>query len=298
VIGTQHKSATRLRTRKLELDDQAFTRIANIAYKEAGLAISPSKSAMVHTRVARRLRKLGIDNYDDYCALVESPEGLDERRELVAILTTNVSSFFREDHHFEKLRSEILPQLLGKLQNGGRVRIWSAGCSNGQEPYSIAMTILEELKLESSHDIKILATDINSTVVDFARSGIYDAAMLAGLPENRLATFLEKIDHVAEEAWRIKPEVKSLVSFRKLNLLEPWPMSGKFDVIFCRNVVIYFDLNTQKNLWKRFSNSLEHNGWLFLGHSERVSDEFLGTLIPAGMTTYRHALQPGLAEEM
>lgn len=296
MIGTRRQTAKMRRNLKLNLDDQAFTRIADIAYKEAGLAISPSKSAMVHTRVARRLRKLGIDNYDDYCAMVESPAGQDERRELVAILTTNVSSFFREDHHFEKLRSEVLPQLFRKLQNGGKARIWSAGCSNGQEPYSIAMTILEGLKLESSHDLKILATDINSTVVDFARTGIYDVGMLAGLSANRRLTFFDKVDNAAEGAWRVKPEVKSLVSFRKLNLVEPWPMSSKFDVIFCRNVVIYFDQKTQKILWTRFSNTLGPDAWLFLGHSERVSDEFLDTLIPAGMTTYRHAPQSGLAE--
>ncbi len=280
------------KARKPQLDDQAFQRISDIAYKEAGLAIASSKAAMVHTRLARRLRALNFDNYEEYCALVESQEGDIERRELISALTTNVSHFFREDHHFERLQQEIIPELRQKLEKGGRIRIWSAGCSNGQEPYTIAVTLLETGPIPAGADIKILATDIDPKVIKFARAGVYDERMLSGMPDQLREKYFKPMGDPTAKQWRVDDKLKELISFRELNLLHDWPMKGGFDIIFCRNVVIYFDEKTQNQLWKKFSEALSPGGWLFLGHSERISEESIIDLPSVGMTTYRRAPIP------
>ena len=274
-------------TKRPELDAESFARIAAIAHKEAGLAIAPAKMAMVHTRLARRLRELRLASYPEYCTLVESSAGKAERREMISALTTNVSHFFRESHHFDRLRQDILPDMVRRLKNGERLRFWSAGCSNGQEPYSIAITLLEEMGEPTGADIRILATDIDPKVIEFARAGLYDQRMISGLSEDLRARYFTQITKDGHALWQASEKTRSLVSFRELNLLHEWPMKGQFDVIFCRNVVIYFDEATQQALWKRFTETLSPGGWLFLGHSERVPDQFLEALQPAGMTTYR-----------
>jgi chemotaxis protein methyltransferase CheR len=264
-----------------------FDQIAAIAYREAGLAIAPGKSAMVHTRLARRLRALGLKSYLDYCALIASREGAQERREMISALTTNVSHFFREEHHFTRFRQEILPGLREKLSGGGRVRIWSAGCSNGQEPYSIAMSALTDTPIAPDADFKILATDIDPNVIAFARCGVYPEPMTAGLPPDLRARFFHPDGASPAPAWRVSGAVRRLVTFRELNLLDGWPMQGGFDVIFCRNVVIYFDEVTRADLWQRFADVLAPGGWLFLGHSERLAGG-CGTLFAGrGMTAYQ-----------
>lgn len=281
---------------KPEMNEEAFAAISAIAYSEAGLAISPTKSAMVHTRLARRLRSLNLGSYQEYCAFVESDAGHLERREMISALTTNVSHFFREDHHFELLRTKVLPLLSSKLESGEKIRIWSAGCSNGQEPYSLATVLLSEEKIPANADIKILATDIDPKVISFAKQGCYDSQMIAGLPEDLRDKYFHQQPAAAgsnhSEIWQANQEIKDLITFRELNLLRPWPMKGKFDIIFCRNVVIYFDEKTQEALWQKFSDQMSPGAWLFLGHSERVSEAHLDTLPPAGMTTYRRAPVP------
>ncbi len=277
---------------KSMLDAQAFKMIAEIAHREAGLAISPNKAAMVHTRVARRLRALKMNSYAEYCALIDSPAGKEERGALISILTTNVSSFFRESHHFDRMRDEVIPNLMTKARSGRPVRIWSAGCSNGQEPYSIAIALLEDPRFQTALDIKILATDINPDVLEFARTGVYDSSMVSGLSPGRRKRFLAESNDGPTRAWRVKGRARNLISFRQLNLLDAWPMKGKFDVIFCRNVVIYFDQATQRKLWQRFGRIMVDGAWLFLGHSERISEDDLDMLSPVGMTTYRLCAQP------
>jgi len=289
VTSSNHQVSSYRGRPKPQLDTKAFQRIAGIAYNDAGLDIAPSKMAMVHTRLARRLRNLDLASYEAYCNLIESPQGKAERRELISALTTNVSHFFREDHHFDRLVKEVLPELRQKLESGGRIRIWSAGCSNGQEPYTIAMSILEQHDLPDSADLKILATDIDPKVITFARQGVYDERMVSGVPESLLKRFFSKHERQSAIKWEVDESLKKLISFKELNLLKPWPMQGKFDVIFCRNVVIYFDEKTQQRLWKDFSEAMNPGAWLFLGHSERVSEEYADVLPSAGMTTYRRA---------
>ena len=275
------------------LDPAAFAQISAIAYREAGLAIAPGKAAMVHTRLARRLRALALTSYQDYCALIASDAGAGERREMISALTTNVSHFFREAHHFDRLRDEIAPGLHARLKAGGRVRIWSAGCSNGQEPYSIAMTLLAGGEIGAGADLRVLATDIDPKVIAFARRGLYDERMMAGLPADLRTRFFARA--ADGDGWLVSDRLKGLVRFRELNLLDPWPMRGRFDVIFCRNVVIYFDTPTQEKLWRGFAEVLNPQGWLFLGHSERLSDDGGALFAGMGLTAYRRTGSPALA---
>lgn len=285
-VGSTSQQVGGLSTSGPVLSDAAFARITAIAHREAGLFIADGKAAMVRTRLARRLRALKLSDFESYCSYVESSEGRDELGMMISALTTNVSHFFREDHHFETLKKTILPGLIEKARQGEKIRIWSAGCSNGQEPYSIAMTLLES-NIPHNADIKILASDIDPNVVAHGREGLYPSTMATGLDEAHRDKYFTREVMDTDEAWRAKPELKSLISFRVLNLLQPWPMHGKFDVIFCRNVVIYFDAPTQDKLWERFANILKPSGWLFLGHSERVSHGAMSKFKNSGMTTYQ-----------
>lgn len=275
----------------IPLSEAAFTSISRIAYREAGLSIAPGKSAMVRTRLARRLRALRLASYDDYCDLVQSAEGAGELGLMISALTTNVSHFFREEHHFDILRDTVLPVMIEKARRGGRVRLWSAGCSNGQEPYTLAMTLLES-GATGNMDIKILATDIDTTVVSHARAGFYPDRMLSGLPDRLRQKYFAADQADNETGFRAEASLKALVSFRELNLLRPWPMQASFDVIFCRNVVIYFDAETQDTLWKRFAAAMAPGSWLFLGHSERVSEGSLDLFEKRGVTAYQRTNAP------
>jgi chemotaxis protein methyltransferase CheR len=261
----------------------AFASISDIARSEAGLMLPPSKLNMVQSRLRPRLAALGLDTYDTYANFVAGPDGADERRLMISALTTNVSHFFRENHHFELLRDQVLPELATRARAGHSVRIWSAGCSSGQEPYSIAMTILDHAPELAAHDTLILATDIDPQILETARAGRYTRTQIQGVPEQAAARHLSEI----EDHYVVGEPVRSLVRFRDLNLLAPWPMRAQFDVIFCRNVVIYFDSDTQNALWPRFETALRPGGWFFLGHSERVSDKHAGAFTTVGMTVYR-----------
>ncbi|GKY87698.1 CheR family methyltransferase [Sinisalibacter aestuarii] len=267
-----------------ELDAASFRRIAAIAHREAGLYIAPAKAAMVRTRLARRLRALALPGFAAYCDMVEGAGGLAERGAMISALTTNVSHFFREAHHFDILRERLLPHLADKVRAGGRVRIWSAGCSNGQEPYSIAAS-LKDAGLSATQDVRILGTDIDPGVIAHARRGRYPAHMMTGLSDDMRARHFSP----APGGWQVSPDLAALVSFRTLNLLDDWPMRGAFDAIFCRNVVIYFDAETQARLWPRFAHHLAPEGWLFLGHSERVSPAAQAHFTSRGLTSYQRA---------
>jgi len=264
------------------LSKAAFRRIAALAMREAGLSIAESKADMVRTRLARRLRALQLVDFDDYCSHVESAEGQIELGLMISALTTNVSHFFREKHHFELLKTQILPEL-ARRPGAEPIRIWSAGCANGQEPYSIAMT-LAEADLHAVRGARILATDIDPTVVEFGKAGAYPEHMLGGLSEQQRSRFLHQQE---KNGQAFGVDLRSMISFRVLNLLNPWPMTGQFDVIFCRNVVIYFDMETQATLWRRFASILAPGGWLMLGHSERIhtsAEKYFGK---AHVTAYR-----------
>ncbi len=268
------------------LTAEDFSKISSIIHAHAGIALAESKAALVYSRLARRLRTLGLESFKDYCALVGGRDGLDERQAMLTALTTNVTRFFREPHHFDYLRDKVMPRLAETARRGGRVRLWSAACSSGQEPYSMAITVLAALPEATRLDVKILATDIDPRILDEAREGAYSEDAVQPVPISLRGQWLQRTSMGSDRPWRVNNEVRSLVAFRELNLIGDWPMSGRFDVIFCRNVVIYFDEPTQEQVWTRFTPLLQPGGVLSIGHSERVSGPAAERFANVGLTTY------------
>jgi chemotaxis protein methyltransferase CheR len=266
------------------LSPAQFARIAEIARREAGLALSAAKTSMISARIARRLRDTGKRDFAAYVAYLESGAGADELRMLISALTTNVTSFFREDHHFRLLESETLERLAIEAKAGRPVRLWSAGCATGQEPYSIAITILRRFPEALAHDVRILATDIDEAALGRAIRGRYTRAQLEAVPPADRRRFFEERDGGEMEAGA---DLRKLITFRPLNLVGAWPLQKPFDVIFCRNVVIYFDSQTQGTLWPRFHRALSPEGLLFIGHSERLDPGSAQKFSPVGATSYR-----------
>ncbi|MDR2877795.1 MAG: protein-glutamate O-methyltransferase CheR [Chromatiales bacterium] len=273
-------------TKKHELEFTArdFDFIRRLVLKRTGISLAEGKEDLVYGRLAKRLRTLGMTRFSEYCQYVEAHS--EELPEVVNAITTNLTAFFRESHHFDYLRSDVLPALLRLNASSRRIRIWSAGCSTGEEPYSIAMVVHDLMPKNQGWDIKILATDIDTNVIDRAASGIYTADRITGIPEQYQRRYVNKGAGNQAEKVRMRDEIRDLITFRCLNLIEEWPMRGPFDLIFCRNVVIYFDKDTQRRLFDRYANILCADGHLFIGHSEtlyKVCERF--ELI--GRTIYR-----------
>lgn len=257
-----------------------FDEIADLAYKHTGIVLGPHKANMVYGRIARRLRQLGIGTFREYLDFLKNNFDK-ESTEFINLITTNLTSFYREPHHFEYLKSKVIPEL--KVKTEKRIRIWSSGCSIGQEAYTIAFTLMDEA-FPSSWDIKILATDLDSNVIETGRNGVYPIDHLGSVPDAVIERYFQKSKDASQV--RIKKNILDKVHFKRLNLLENWPMSGPFDVIFCRNVVIYFDRDTQKKLFDRYADYLPVGGHLVIGHSESInglSDRFESV----GNTIYR-----------
>jgi chemotaxis protein methyltransferase CheR len=256
--------------------------IARVLYEQAGIVLAPGKTSMVQSRLGKRLRALGLKDYGGYIKLITSDEGHEERRSMISALTTNVTQFFRENHHFETLRTTALPPLIEQARAGGKVRIWSAGCSTGQEVFSIAMVLADMVPELSRLDIKLLATDIDPQMIARGRAAVYEDGTLSTIPKT-----LQRFTSVKEDGVHINQELRNLVSFHELNLHDTWPMRGLFDIVFCRNVVIYFNPEDQLRLWRRFESVLKPGGWLFVGHSERIPLDPPSRLTTAGITTYK-----------
>jgi chemotaxis protein methyltransferase CheR len=261
-----------------------FRQIAQMLHAHAGIALNEGKAALVYSRLAKRLRMLGLRSFREYCALVEGVDGVDERQAMTAALTTNVTRFYREPHHFDDLRDRVMPELAARARAGGRVRLWSAACSNGQEPYSMALTVLSALPEAAELDVRILATDIDPNMVAQGHAGVYSEEALEPAPATLWRKYFDRADR---GQWVAGAQLKRLVAFRELNLIGDWPMRGRFDVIFCRNVVIYFDDATQERVWSRFTPMMTPGATLYIGHSERVSGPATAQLHTAGLTTYR-----------
>ena len=265
------------------LTDADFAIIADLAMRDFGLHLTVAKRELVYSRLLKRLNHLGLDQFDQYCRYVQSPQGADERQAMLSALTTNVTHFFREDHHFQLLRDKVLPPLIEAARNGGKVRIWSAACSAGQEPYCLAFTVLDQCPEAARLNIRILATDVDSQILERAQAGIYPTEELKTIPE----TARRHIEKVDAKMFSIGAKARELVTFGNLNLIDAWPLKGPFDVIFCRNVAIYFDKPTQSRLWARFADLLSPAGHLCIGHSERVAGPAEQLLRPVGVTAYR-----------
>jgi chemotaxis protein methyltransferase CheR len=269
------------------LTNDDFRKIAAMIHSDAGIFLPESKAALVYSRLAKRLRALGLESFREYCSLIATSEGIDERQKMLAALTTNVTRFFREPHHFEHLKTHVLPPLLDAARRGGRIRIWSAACSNGREPYTIALTILSVMSDAPSYDVKVLATDIDPNMVAEGTRGIYGDSALSAVPADLRNRWFVAQRGDAGKSWSVGDEMRHLVVFRELNLIGSWPMKGKFNAIFCRNVVIYFEEDTQSEVWGKFVPFLVPRGRLYIGHSERLSGPAASAFETEGITIYR-----------
>lgn len=271
------------------MSDADFAAFASLIHSKTGIVINDAKRTMLVSRLSRRLRHLGLADFGAYRTLLDSPSGAEEHRAFISAITTNVTSFFREPGHFDVLKG-MVPDLIARTERGDRVRIWSAGCSSGEEPYSIAMTLKEHWPTLAEADLRILATDIDPGMVETARCGVYSPQQIGESPPALLKKNIAPV--AGSEASAVDPALRTNLRFEELNLLGDWPFKGMFDIIFCRNVVIYFDAETRMQLWRRFAARLHPGGTLFVGHSERVDAELEGLLQPSGVTQYRRTSQP------
>jgi chemotaxis protein methyltransferase CheR len=273
------------------LAPEDFRRLARLVHAESGIRLTEAKQSLVISRLSRRLRSLGLSDFGQYCALVEGAGGAEERGRMISSLTTNVTRFFREEHHFGQLREQVLPPLIARTRAGGRVRLWSAGCSTGEEPYSLAFTLLDLCPEAGRLDLRILASDIDPQVIATAEIGRYPAQAAASVPPALRERFLRPASPGGKLV-EVEDEPRRLICYRQLNLLSRWPFRGSFDVIFCRNVVIYFDTPTQDALWQRFAAAMVPGGYLFIGHSERLSPAAGAVFRSAGVTSYTRTEAP------
>lgn len=264
-----------------EISEREFLRLRNLVYEEAGMWLSQAKTALLVGRLAKRLRHHGLKSFKQYYELViNSPE---ERIQMLDALSTNETRFFREPQHFELLKSVIFPKWAEEAATGYRsrkIRVLSAGCSTGQEPYSLAMVLLDRFP---GWEIEITATDISTRALEIARTGIWPAAKVDEIPTSYLKAFMLK--GFADQAGKIKagPEIRSVVRFFRMNLNEPaYPLTGKFEMIFCRNVLIYFDQRGRERVVRRLANFLSPDGYFFLGHAESLHamSDRLRSIIP------------------
>jgi chemotaxis protein methyltransferase CheR len=286
MIPTQLREALEApRAREFVFGNEDFEALRKLVKELTGINLSDQKRELVYGRLARRLRALHLRTFAQYRDLLASDGGR-EIVELCNAITTNLTSFFREAHHFDYLREQVLQARAADRHGSRRLRIWSAGCSSGEEAYSLAMTVAEAIPDLRSWDIRILATDLDSDVLARAQRGVYPADRIRTLTPQRRARFFIEQRGRDGPYYEVTPELAALITFRQLNLMHPLPMKGPLDAIFCRNVVIYFDKDTQRELFARITRLQRPGDLLFLGHSEslfKVSESYT----PIGKTVYR-----------
>lgn len=254
-------------TREFTFTEKDFNRLRKISNAHTGIVVTDDKYDMYYSRLVKRVRKLGLGSFAEYVTYLENNED-SEFTPFIDSITTNLTAFFRESHHFDMLRTRLLPNLAHKTND---VRVWSAGCSTGEEPYSIAITLKEFVLNHGALRPKLLATDIDTTVLAKAASGIYDESRVNGLPKEMLKRWFMRGKGKNDGMVKVSSELQQIMDFRQVNLMQEWPIREKFHVIFCRNVVIYFDRPTKIKLLDRYANQLEDNGYLILGHSESLN---------------------------
>lgn len=272
------------------ISDDEFQAFQHLIYTETGISLNDSKRCLLCSRLSKRLRALKLTNYLDYYDyLLRRDAGSAEMQQMINCITTNKTDFFRESHHFEFLTRTVFPALVRRAAAGGprRVRVWSAASSLGHEPYSLAMTLREFAPFDASWDVRVLASDIDTNVLARAEEGLFDLEDLAPVPDQlKRKYFLKGTGRFAGQA-RAREELKNVLTFRQINLIEDaWPIRARFDLIFCRNVMIYFDLPTQRKVVQHLARHLQPGGYLMLGHSENIQWA-TNILQPLGNTVFQ-----------
>ncbi len=272
--------------REFPFSDKEFKTLTKLVYDRTGIVLKDSKKNMVYGRLARRLRDLKIATFKEYLDFISTNAGDSEMGMLINAITTNLTKFFRESHHFKHLYQACLDITDAQSARGEsrRLRIWSAGCSSGEEPYSIAIIMNELMEKTGPFDVKILASDLDTKMLQTGMTGEYSGKAFEDLPAKFKARYTSK---QSSTQLRMNNELRKLITFKQLNLLEDWPMKGPFDVIFCRNVMIYFDLKTKTKLAARYAQMLRPDSWLYIGHSENLSN--VDGLRLIGKTIYQRA---------
>lgn len=264
---------TTLAVQDVALSDADFRKVSELVYEHCGINLHAGKKELVRARLAKRLREGRFRTFAEYIQHVLNDQTGQEFSALVDSLSTNLTKFFRENQHFEYVRTQLLPGIIASKQRSGvsRIRAWSAGCSSGEEPYSIAITLLEGIQGQGRWDVKVLATDVSTRILERAKKGIYDKDRIDPIPLPLRNRYLTRRREGTKEVYEVGPALRERIIFRYLNLMEDWPIKGPLDFIFCRNVMIYFDKPTQERLVNRFYDLLGSGGVLFTGHSESLT---------------------------
>ncbi|OHB32161.1 MAG: chemotaxis protein CheR [Desulfuromonadaceae bacterium GWB2_53_15] len=273
------------------LKDREFNRFSSFIYDEVGIKMPPAKKTMLEARLQKRLKALGLHTFEEYADFVFSAAGKgDELIHLIDVVTTNKTDFFREPAHFEYLVKSAIPSLIDTRDAGIRnpLKIWSAGCSTGEEPYTLAMVLSEFTTSNPGFRTSILASDISTSVLSKARNAIYTEDRVDTIPLHLKKKYLLRSRDASKSLVRITPQLRTMVNFRRLNFMEDFGLQEQMDIIFCRNVIIYFDKPTQERLLQRFHQQLVRGGFLFLGHSETLNGLNV-PLHPVASTVYRKA---------
>ena len=265
---------------------ETYAEIARILYAKTGINLPADNGSLVVSRLVKHLRALNLSDFESYLRWVGQPEHSDDLNTMISSLTTNTTRFYREPYHFDIFVEQQLPELMRKAKNGERIRLWSAGCSSGEEPYSLAATLLYHWPDVANYDVRILATDICAPALQTAKSGRYPKGRLDAVPEPIRKLMLAEA-HENDEMFTMPQAVRQLITVRYLNFMEPWPTKGPFQTIFCRNVAIYMDDKVQLTIWSGLIDLLPPQGLLFIGHSERLPPSQTDRVKLIDRTTFR-----------
>lgn len=261
------ESFTQAAQNSIPLSPSQFSQICRLVYERCGLCLQNGKESLVRARLLKRLKHHNMTSFSEYLKYLDEDRSMQELASMIDVLTTNKTSFFREFQHFEFIRSQIMPKLRGARSAG---TFWSAGCSTGEEPFSLAILLKEELPEANSKQCRILATDISHPVLERARAAVYAEEVIPEAYASLMKKHLVRVQAKPTPLYRISDEVRKMVRFARLNLTDKWPIQGPFDLILCRNVMIYFDQETRKKLAHRYWELLKPGGYLFVGHSESL----------------------------
>jgi len=266
-----------------------LNRVCNLIHEHCGISISPDKKIMLEARLKRRMKALAIASYGEYCKhLFAGARDAEEMIFLIDAVSTNKTDFFRERGHFDVLTARVLPEFTAAHGNTRELRVWSAGCSTGEEPYTLCIVLAEYARLHPGFRFRVLATDISTDVLARAERGVFTSAVAQPVPPDLWRRYLMRSRDRGSDLVRVVPELREAVEFRRLNLIEEFDIAEKMDAIFCRNVIIYFDRRTQEQLFRKFAGQLVEGGYMFVGHSESLSSLDV-PFVPVGTALYRRS---------